>query len=363
MDVNMGVFSCHKTFYGAAKHRVLLGSILLPCVFLCIVVPGRAVASFDDEPFLLRLSLALDRSSNYSDTTARQASIAFPGGSSDNPAAANWPFPRQASPSVSLTHIDAFSESGARVVATAGTVNVALPWNGDLSLAYARTDTIDQEANQGLSFDLSSNEFFITYRQPLSEDIAIGGGLRVMDGVIKETFTPVRPLVSEVDLIGADASFGVFAHHGPGWFSGAVAGVGWSGADIDIRIPGLGTTVDSSSDDNRFFTLRAGTGYVPTSAYGIYLEAQYLSAESNRAGSAEVGRLQAGFDLRATDSVVLRAGFGIDTEDEVTFSIGGGYQGFKQVTVDVAYQYNAAPEIRPEFGRFDLLTASLNVRF
>ena len=49
-------------------------------------MPVKA-GDFDDKPYLLRALLGLDRSSNYATTSGRQASIAYPAGSSANPAA------------------------------------------------------------------------------------------------------------------------------------------------------------------------------------------------------------------------------------------------------------------------------------
>lgn len=341
------------------------------------MVPGRAIADFADKPFQLRLLLSLDRSSNFSDAAARQASIAFPAGSSGNPAADDWR-PRDAlHPTVSVTNIQAFSESGAWVVATAVTANVVLPEAGTLSAAYARTDTIDRKTRQDLSFDLRSNEFFVAYSQRLSDNTALGGELRLTDSVLKEQFLePIAglPLESKVKSTAIDAALGLLAQPRPGWFAGMVASIGWAGANIDIRnlvplptptfgtLP-AGTKLDRFSDDIRFLGLRAGVGYAPSSTYGIYVDAQYLTAHSNRAGSAKVGRVVAGLDFQPTSSVVLRTGLGIDTEDEVTLSIGAGYYGFKKVAIDLAYQYNAQPELRREFGRFDLLSASLSFPF
>ena len=153
-----------------------------------------------------------------------------------------------------------------------------------------------------------------------------------------------------------------------------VASIGWADADTVIRnkmplpappygqlAPGM--TLDRFDDDIRSLGIRAGVGYAPSPAYEIYFDAQYLMADSNLAGTAEIGRLMLGLDLQVTESSVFRVGAGVDSENEVTLSTGVSFRGFGALAVDVAYQYNAQPEIRREFGRFDLLSASLNYRF
>ncbi|HRP95698.1 MAG TPA: autotransporter outer membrane beta-barrel domain-containing protein [Rhodocyclaceae bacterium] len=340
---------------------------------------GHAIAGLAEKPFLLRLSLSLNRSSNFSDTAARQASAAFPGGSSVNPAGVDWRSSKETpSSSGSLTNIQIFSESGARATATAGTLTVPRPSAGTLSIAYARTDTIDRSARQGLANNLRSNEFFAGYGRRVADDRAFGAKLRLTDSVLNEQFfvPPVDglPLQSKVKARSIDAALGVLSEPRPGWFTGAVVAAGWSSANVSIRnltpLPappfGLlpaGSILERFNDDVRTFGVHVGTGYAPDRRHGIFLDAQYLMVKSKRGGSAEVGRIAAGLDLRAGESVVFRTGVGIDSEKEVTLSIGARYQGFKDVVIDVAYQHNSQPEVKREFGRFDLLSASLNVRF
>lgn len=362
----------------AAKLRFHLCRIVVPSALLWTAVPELAFADFADEQFQLRLSLSLERSSNFSDTAGRQASVAFPGGSSDNPAAADWQPRPAASPGVSLTEIQVFSESGGRVAATAGTVNFALRDAGTVSLAYARTYTIAQETRQGLAGDLRSNEFFVTYSRRVSNRLAVGGTLRSTDSRIKEQYFAREvgglPLEVTVDARVLDGSLGLLAELQPGWFAGATLGLGWASADSTVRnrttLPGgpfgpipEGTSLRRFDDDIRSFGFRAGVGYAPNPAYGIYVDAQYLGADSSAGGAAELARLMSGFDLRLTESVVFRVGAGVDSENEVTLSTGLSYRGFSALAVDVAYQRNSQPEIRREFGRFDLLSASLSYRF
>lgn len=360
-----------------AQHGLRLCRIVLRGAFFSTMFPGAVMAAVSDQPFVLRLMISLDRSSNFSDTAGRQASIAFPGGSSDNPAATDWQPRSDLNPAAAFTNIHAVSSSGAWITAEAATVNVKLPDSGTLSLAYARTDTNQEETRQGLSDNLRSNEFFATYSRRIDEKVAVGGTLRFTDSVLKEQYFEPRvgglALESKVESRLVDFSLGLLTEPRSGWFAGGVMSMSWGKSDAVIRnavpLPALfgmvpeGTALDRFGDDIWSLGARAGMGYAHDPTYGVYLDAQYLIVHSKKAGSVEVARIMTGLDLRLSRSVVLRAGVGVDSDQDVTLSIGASYRGGGPLSVDVAYQHNGQPEIRREFGRFDLLSASLSYRF
>lgn len=340
-----------------------------------MATPGFA-GGFDDEPMVLRLALSLDRSSNFSDTAGRQASLAFPGASSDNPAGGDWQAREPGRPAASLTGIHLFSGSGARVTAAAATVNTKLDDGGTVSVAYARTDTGDGEIRGGLEVDLRSNEFFATYSHRYRPDVSLGLSLRATDSQLEETFIEPAlggvPLQAKTESKMFDAAFGVLAELRRGWFVGASAGVGRAEADVTLRtqvpipvttgVMAAGTRLERFDETVRTFGGRVGVGYAAHPVYGLYLDAQYLAVESDHAGSADIARLQAGVDFRLSGALVLRSGIGVDSENEVTLSAGATYGSGPLVAI-VAWQYNSQPEIRREFGRFELISASLSYRF
>ena len=123
------------------------------------VAPLSWAADFSSEPYLLRLFLGLDRASNYADTAGRQASIAFPGGSSVNPAG-DAARPRQRT-EVTLTGIGATGDHGSTLLAFPATLAVPTDENTVLSFAYAYTDTPDADTRQGLENHIRSNEFVL----------------------------------------------------------------------------------------------------------------------------------------------------------------------------------------------------------
>ena len=58
-------------------------------------------------------------------------------------------------------------------------------------------------------------------------------------------------------------------------------------------------------------------------------------------------------------AVALRLGGSLDTDRQTTVSGGIGVYALKNFQAEIAYAYNAFPEVRREFGRAHLLSVSL----
>ncbi|HEU5188121.1 MAG TPA: hypothetical protein VFX14_00375, partial [Methylomirabilota bacterium] len=61
--------------------------------------------------------------------------------------------------------------------------------------------------------------------------------------------------------------------------------------------------------------------------------------------------------------LALRAGSSVDTDRQFTASTGLGFYPTKYFQAELAYVYNAFPEVRKEFGRAHLISLSLAVVF
>ncbi len=340
------------------------------------VAPLSWAADFSSEPYLLRLFLGLDRASNYADTAGRQASIAFPGGSSVNPAG-DAARPRQRT-EVTLTGIGATGDHGSTLLAFPATLAVPTDENTVLSFAYAYTDTPDADTRQGLENHIRSNEFFLGLARRLTPATSVGGQVRVVDSTIDEESRAALniPARLEVDVRSVDLTLGVQTDLTDSVRLGAMANVG-RGTTTDtvqnlapipvfppfVVIPS-GTELDRF--DDTIYTGSAGVGaaYLPSPALGVFADATYDRVHSRVGGHADIGRFALGVESRPGPAwLALRAGWTLDTESESTLSAGLGLYPAKGVRVDLALQRNAAPEIHREFGRMDLLTASVAVDF
>ncbi|GEM_PF-6937679 len=329
-----------------------------------IVFSSNALGDVTDNPYLLRLGLALDRTRNFPDTTGRQASLAFPLPTSRNPAADDWLQFGELTVFGSLLNVEAFSESGTLISATAGTANISVPDLGALSITVARTDTLSKETRHDLKNNLESNELFLGYSRRIFDRIALGGEIRLVDAKVREEFftTEVRDVAirSNTDIFTRELNLGLLAQINEEWYTAFTSSISFTTSDTELR----GTAPLGSFDDESWlYSIRSGLGYMPSKSLSFFLDGNYLKIDSDLGGIAEIARFAFGSELWVAKTSVLRVGVGIDTDNETTLSIGYGYFGIKSVMINFAYQYNAAPEIRAEFGRFHLLSASLIVPF
>lgn len=334
-----------------------------------------AAADTADEDFLFRLAFSLDRASNYSSTAALQATTAYPRGSSVNPATDD--LLRVENPAViaTMTHLQTWSESGAWLTATSGTASLSVPEAGTFTLAYARTDTIDDSGYQSREHSLTSNEFFAGYSRRLSDTIALGLQFRYLDAEVTNQTTVAESGVEldaqlDHDLDEWSFSVGIYVQIDDQWSFGLAGGYAFGEVKTDVLglgpappFPPPGTLLRVTEDDVRLSSVRTGLGYRFSELLAIYGDASYLHIETDNEGSADQGRFALGVEWTAAEAIVIRSGVLVDTDAEVTFSAGLGLYMFRHLPIDIAYQYNAAPEVKEEFGRFHLLTLSVVFRF
>jgi len=332
-------------------------------------VACQSHASVDDEPYLFRLFFALDRASNFSTTAGRQASAAYTGASSVNPASDDWTPNRETNVEIVYTQIFAIAESDAWLTTEAVTVNIGTADSGSFTVAYARTDVPKGDTNAGLENDVRSNEFFLGYSKRVSDFVAVGVQGRLTDAYIGDAFfsslVPGVPLRSDIDLLSLDLSFGLLWQIDSTWHVGASGMVGWMDIDSVTRNtagpPGL--FMLSVDDDVRTNAARIGFAYTPNRDFGLYIDAHYMHVESNMLGNGDTARLIVGVEHRINDAWAMRGGASVDIEADWTLSAGFSYTGFKALQLHAGYQYNATPEIDPEFGALHAISLSATILF
>lgn len=350
-------------------------------VVLTITCP-LASADLIDKPYLLRLLLTLDRQSNYASTLGRQASIAFPDGSSMNPAAGDWNQHTTPHTSLTATYVEAFSESGSQVLAVPVTARLQYPDIGSFWIAYAPTSTPDKSANGGLSDSLSSNEYFAGYSKRFA-DISLGIQFRYTDAdVMNEFLSPAfggQALRMKTDFSAYDFSVGLLTELSSGFTLGIVGVVGWGTADnflenvnmilmpgsslLDFKIVPPNTLLSSFPSNTKSLAVRGGLGFKPKENIGVYFDTDWVRVKSEPGGSADIGRFVLGTEYKPLSCLTLRGGLSMDTNAQVTVSAGFGYRISKSIYLDIGYEYNAAPELKPEHGSTQLLITSLAVTF
>lgn len=352
-----------------ARYAVALGAIAI--VALTTVDPSPA-GDLGDEAFGLRLGLALDRASTFTDVTALSASTAYPYLSSVNPAAGDFlrEPPNQFRVIGTLTGAYVAFNNGSSIIAGAASATYRLPSAGTILASYTRVDSQDVESHQGDHFTLRSNELRLTYSHLLDTWIAVGGAVRLSQSRLgfSSLFSDF-PLHTETESLGVEGSLGVLVAPHRHWLIGLQVALGWTRGETTgfIDFPpepfGPGLTSIDFRDNTRSLNIRGGVGWRPSEKFGAYADWQYFRLRNERFGSsddsAEVGRMFAGVEYLPLQVVALRLGGTADTDGQFTVSTGVGFYPTKYFQAELAYVYNAFPEIRKEFGRAHLVSLSL----
>jgi hypothetical protein len=368
-----GTGTCFRNGAGCnvRTQRILLAALLS-------VVSPRALADFYDQPFALRLFLAVDRQSNYASTLARQASLAVLDGASANPGAASWRESPEPSTTVTGSFIDAPSAGGRRVVAVPVTMRAQSPEQGTLALAYAYTDTPQASGYNGLIHSLRSDELIGSYGKHVGERTSAGFTVRVTNGeIVGESYAGSlgnQTVRTTTTFVGPDVSVGLAEELDSRLSAGLVAGYGNSRATTKVTAPsGLNvaiapgialtlppdTLIERTSATIATYSLRAGVGVRPWDATGIYFDANALYVTAGSSGPHALGRFALGVEHHPAQGWTLGAGVGVDTTGQVNWSGGVGVRLASSLDVQFAFQNNAAPEVNPEIGRTRLYMGTL----
>lgn len=352
---------------------------LSPACLLILLAAIPASASYTDEPYLIRLLFTLDRQNNSASGLGRQASLAFTNGASTNPAARGWNNPPEYISSVN--YIDAHSKSGARIIALPLSITINKPTIGSFFGAYAHTETLNESGNLGLDQSMESDEFWLSYSRHLSNNTSLGMQIKYTDAEINHEFINDywggQTGRTQTSLHGYDFSFGLLTRFNSSWYAAFSGNYGTGSTKnklknvnalfdpINNRIIPPGMTLLSFNDDFDQSALRAGLGFKPNEHFGLYADFHQIYINSDEVGSTDTRRVELGFEYQI-EKFKYRGGLSADTNSQISRSIGFSYNfntDVSPVIMDIGYQWNTSPEVRPEFGRFDILSASVTMSF
>jgi hypothetical protein len=351
------------------RYTAAFGGIAL---LVLATVHSSLASELSDEAFGLRMGLALDRASTFTDVVALSASTAYPYLSSVNPAAGDFlrEPPNEFRFIGTLTGAYIAFNNGSSLTAAAASATYRLPSAGTFLVSYTRIDSQDVEGHQGDHFTLRSNELRLTYSHLLATWIALGGSVRLSESRLSmSSLFEDFPLHTSTESKGVEGSIGILVAPHRHWLVGAFAALGWTRGETTgfIDFPpepfGPGLTELDFSDNTRSLNIRGGLGWRPSEKFSAYADWQYLRLKNVRSGSsddsADVGRMLAGVEYLPFQILALRLGGTVDTDRQFTVSTGVGFYPTKYFQVELAYVYNAFPEVRKEFGRAHLISLSL----
>ncbi|MEX0774772.1 MAG: outer membrane beta-barrel protein [Phycisphaeraceae bacterium] len=343
-------------------------------VLMATIINSAAYADVNDEPFGFRFNMALDRVSVYTDVLGRQASAAHPLGSSHNPGAKDFlrkePFTFNVVGGVTTNQV-AF-ERGAWIesIVGVGSYRFPEPTKGTINVIYVRSDTQDGTILNGDLF-LRNNKVGVAYGYQINESLGVGGNVTFtdtqLDIIQPTTIAGLGTFTSQVESesLGVDFQLGVLYALNEQWSVGLTGGAGWAWSDdvVSIFTPappfGAGTITLTTTNLTESVNIRGGVGYRPKEFLGIYADLQYLHFEDDDNGTADVARAFLGGEMFLPGPMALRVGTSLDTAGNASIGANIGYYGFKHVALELAYQYNAFPEINREFGHAHLVSFGL----
>lgn len=337
------------------------------------VLAGSAVClagDMGDKPLGPRISITKDRILVFTDTIARQASVAYPTAASTNPAADDFlrepPVDYEAY-GLFITSEVLFEDSG-YTTGYGGIGSVRLTDAGAITVAVVRLDSHAGKTNQDDFVDLRSNEVFVGYSHRLSDTLSLGGELHFTDSTLElDTFAGF-PVSTRSDTFGVGFDLGVMAALSETITVGLHGGMKWDrsetrGVAMLPPPPGGPGPLPVDFEDTALITdLRAGIGWRPVEHFGLYADGHWVHYNDDSA-TIDIGRVYLGTELYVSEDIALRLGTAADTEPQIGVSAGIGYYGFDNVPIEFAYTYNTFPEVRREFGRAHLFSLSIVVLF
>ena len=347
------------------------------CLTVALALSSVATAGeLIDESLGHRLVLALDRGSAYSDVIGLSASMAYPYGSSANPAAGDFLREPPSNYTVSGTGTGAFVAlgGGGSVSAGAASFSARVPGAGTVIAAYSRIDSHDATTHQGDRITVRIDELRLSYSQLILPTLSVGVSVRGSESELSIGSTMFDfPLRTTSGSLSGSAGVGVLWKPATEWLLGGLAELGWSrsrthGA-VDFPAPpfGPGPGPIAFTDNTRSVNLRLGGGWRPSESLGVYADVQYLHLDTVLIGAgsdrAEIGRAFAGVEYLPIQALALRLGGSADSDRQLTLSAGIGFYPTRYLQAELAYVYNALPELRREFGRAHLVSVSVAVVF
>jgi opacity protein-like surface antigen len=313
--------------------------------------------------------VAFDRvSSTFTDVVGLSASAAYPTGSSVNPANDDFLRNSPGDPSVVATGSGFYIpfETGPQLTVGAASVSARVPRAGTIAVAYARAESNAARDRQGDLVKLDSQDVTLRYSQIVSSWASVGGEFRISDSGIEVRSTSGESRsTTTTDSVSYDLRIGGLIAPGKNWLIGLVGSAGFTYSQTRESLLAEDTgPADGPSFPTftRSISLRPGIAWRPVENLGVYLDLQYLRLWTDHS-SVSVGRVLAGLEYVAGEIFAARIGGSVDSAKAATVSTGLGFYPSKHVSLDIAYVYNAFPEMQREFGRAHLFSAALTLSY
>ena len=332
-------------------------------IFLSGCGGAALAAGYNGEDFSLRLPAALTQFSPYGDVAGvGGASVGSPYSSSVNPAAAGW------SKMTGAWHASFSPQYSALIFDNGSRMNVfaeTLQWDGQeagvFQLTAAQERSNHAPTREGLNFGFDLNNAQLVWGRKFGENFALGAGFNYNGS--DTTYDVGSASLSKTTSHAYGGRVGSLFRVTERCLAGLVVDYSQGPAQTtvhDVFGSGLGDLY--LTDKGSQALVRAGISYEYVKDSRVYFDYHY-GTFWNGTGSLTVNRFLLGVEQALCKAVFLRGGTAVDTCGNVAFTGGVGLYPTEWLSLDLAYQYNMFPELIPDFGRANTVTASLTVQF
>jgi len=344
------------------KIKCAMRSALWIMSVLIVVASSSAFADpsdYSDKDFGLRLASAFIRFTEVSASGGE--TVANRGSSSINPAAAGWTeLPGELGLILAVYYSPIFFDAGTDVHVIGESLTYETEDWGTFQPAVSQIRSNRKTNLQGLDFDYSVDTVRFLWAKRFGE-VGIGTEFCFSEAEVDLDFGPVP--VSESNAESYRFRLGGLYEPAEHWLAGLAIEYGFAPYRATAQVLGpFGPMEVRMTGTQEQFVLRPGLSYEYTQYSSVYCDYQYGVFFSDR-GTLNSHRFSGGVDHRLLEWLFVRGAASVDVRGNVSGTCGLGAYLSEWFSVDLAYQYDRFPELRPEFGRSDLLQLVFGARF
>lgn len=325
-----------------------------------LMAAPSAADSLDTKDFSLRFPASMGRFSSYADVAASGgASAGSKWQSSVNPASTAWEdIPGMYQLSLNPQYSAIVFGEGATLHVISESVTKDAGESGSFQVTGAQVRSNRSTTRQGLQFSYDMDYLQLQWGKRFS-DSSLGINFNYASSSVTNRLGGLRIADSDSDTYGIRGGF--LQRLGGDLLGGAVIEYAWSPSRTTLfDVFGSGAGDLRLRDTTEQFSVRLGPSYEYAKDSTLNLDYQYCLLE-NDTGKFGLHRVFAGIDHRISDAFFLRGGLVVDDHGTTSWTGGVGIYPLKGFSLDLAYQYNMFPELRPELGRAHTATVSLGV--
>ena len=315
-------------------------------------------------PFALRFPAAIGHLSFYGDVSALSgASAASKWESSPNPANKGWDFQEHFDWRLSGQYNNLDFDNGTTLHFASQTVAIDAGVAGVFRLGLLEV-TSNTEVARGavpLPYEFDLQGLQLSWAKKLGSAFALGADVNYLQGETAFKLPAFDFANTEKDTWSF--RLGGLWEPTDKWFLGLFSDYANGQSDTSLKVPTtLGVLRANRSETVQQWVIHPGIAYEFKENAMIHAdyEAGWVFHDEE---TLQLNRWAVGTDIPLLKFLYLRAGAAVDSHSNFSWSTGIGFYPSKHVFIDLAYQNDAFPELKQEFGSSRTLNASVSIQW